>query len=149
MKEEIVRPIEELYIIRRTVARLMIPFTQLFALYVIMHGEGGPGGGFQGGVILGASIILFVIVFGMEEGRKRISEKLNIFLVSLGVVIYSGIGLFCMLIGGNYLEYNILPLGTPHHASELGILGIEIGIGITVSAVMTLIFFNTAARSRK
>lgn len=136
-------------IIIRTIARLMIPFIQLFALYVIVHGGSGPGGGFQGGVILGASMILLVIAFGMEEGRKRISEKLNVFLISLGVVIYAGIGILCILVGGNYLEYNILPFGTPKHASELGILGIEIGIGITVFAVMTSIFFNTAARPKK
>lgn len=136
-------------VIIKTITRLMVPLIQLFALYVIIHGESGPGGGFQGGVILGASIILFVIAFGMEEGRKRISEKLNVFLISLGVVIYAGIGLLCILVGGNYLEYNILPFGTPKHASKLGILGIEIGIGITVSAVMTSIFFNTAARQKK
>lgn len=135
-------------VIVKTITRLIVPLIQLFALYVIMHGESGPGGGFQGGVILGSSIILFVIAFGAEEGRKRISEKANNFLISLGVIIYAGIGLLCILAGGNYLEYNILPLGTPQHASELGILGIEIGVGITVFAVMTSIFFNTAARSK-
>jgi multicomponent Na+:H+ antiporter subunit B len=136
-------------VIIKTITRLMVPLIQLFALYVIIHGESGPGGGFQGGVILGASIILFVIAFGVEEGRKRISEKANNFFISLGVVIYAGIGILCILVGGNYLEYNILPLGTPQSASELGILGIEIGVGITVSAVMTSIFFNTAARPKK
>lgn len=135
-------------VIIRTITRLMVPLIQLFALYVIMHGESGPGGGFQGGVILGSSIILFVIVFGAEEGRKRISEKANNFFVSVGVIIFAGIGLLCVLVGGNYLEYNILPLGTPQHASELGILGIEIGVGITVFAVMTSIFFDTARREK-
>ncbi len=135
-------------VIIRTITRLMVPLIQLFALYVIMHGESGPGGGFQGGVILGASIILFVIVFGAEEGRKRISENVNNFFVSLGVIIFAGIGLLSIIVGGNYLEYNILPLGTPQHASELAILGVEIGIGITVFAIMTSIFFDTARREK-
>lgn len=132
------------HIIRRVIAKLLIPFIQLYALYVIAHGELGPGGGFQGGVILGASIILYAIVFGIEEGRKRISQKLSDLFTSVGVLIYGGIGLLCILAGGAYLEYGKLPLGS--HASNLGIYGIEIGVGITVAAVMITIFFETARR---
>lgn len=133
-------------IIRKTVARIMIPFIQLYGLYVIAHGEGGPGGGFQGGVILGASIILYVLVFGLEAGRKRINQKAGDVLSSAGVLIYGGIGVLCLLAGGNYLEYDRLPLGDPAHASHLGIMGIEMGVGITVAAVMITIFFETAGR---
>ncbi len=142
MKEDIARE----HIIRRVISRILIPFIQLFALYIIAHGELGPGGGFQGGVILGSSIILFVIAFGMEEGRKRLSQKMNDLLSSTGVLIYGGIGLLCILAGGAYLEYDKLPLGTPKLASHLGIYGIEIGVGITVAAVMITIFFETARR---
>lgn len=133
-------------IIIRVIARLLIPFIQLYGLYVIAHGELGPGGGFQGGVILSASIILYVIAFGMEEGRKRISRKISDLLSSTGVLIYAGIGLLCILAGGAFLEYDMLPLGTPKLASHLGIYGIEIGVGITVAAVMITIFFETARR---
>ncbi len=135
-------------IILRTVTRILIPFIQLYGFYVIMHGESGPGGGFQGGVILGASIILYAIVFGIDQGRKIISEKLSDTLNSVGVLIYAGIGLICVLFGGKYLEYNILPLGSAHLASDMGILGIEIGVGITVASVMITIFFETARRER-
>jgi multicomponent Na+:H+ antiporter subunit B len=133
-------------VIVRTVSKFMIPLIQLYGLYVIMHGEGGPGGGFQGGVILGASIILYVILFGIEEAKKKISSKTLYILMSLGVLIYAGIGLFCILSGGNYLEYDILPIGSAHKASELGIIGVEIGIGITVFGVMCSIFIDTAER---
>ena len=131
-------------VIIRVITKLLVPFIQLFGFYVIMHGESGPGGGFQGGVILGASVILYVIVFGIDEGRKLISEKINDILNCTGVLIYGGVGILCMISGGKYLEYNILPLGSAHFASHMGMLGIEIGVGVTVSAVMITLFFETA-----
>ncbi len=132
------------HIVIRTVVKVFIPFIQLFALYVIAHGELGPGGGFQGGVIFGASIILYVIVFGIEDGRKRISEKMSDILSSTGVLIYAGIGVLCLFVGGAYLEYGSLPLGGYKIANSLGMYGIEIGVGITVAAVMISIFFEMA-----
>jgi len=74
----------------------MIPFIQLFALYVIIHGSGGPGGGFQGGVIFGASFILYVIVYHWEGGRKMMTEVDNTIFSSLGLYIYSGTGLLAI-----------------------------------------------------
>ena len=136
------------HIIVRIVAKFFTPFIQLYAFYVIAHGDLGPGGGFQGGVILGASIILYVIAFGMEEGRKRISQKVSDILVSTGALVYAGIGVFCILAGGAYLEYAELPLGSHHLASHLGMYGIEIGVGITVAFVMITIFFETAKIER-
>ncbi len=136
------------HIIVRIVAKFFTPFIQLFAFYVIAHGDLSPGGGFQGGVILGASMILYVIAFGLDEGRKRLSQKISDILVSTGVLIYAGIGLLCILAGGAYLEYAELPLGSHHHASHLGIYGIEIGVGITVAFVMITIFFETAKKER-
>lgn len=132
-------------IIIMTVARILVPFIQLFALYVIMHGHYSPGGGFQGGVILGASLVLLIITHGLIETKKRFSEKSIIVLCSLGVFIYAGIGALCLLLLGNFLDYSKLSqiLGvTPAHARSLGILGVEIGVGITVMAVMVSIFIN-------
>ncbi|MBS3909647.1 MAG: Na(+)/H(+) antiporter subunit B [Actinobacteria bacterium] len=134
------------HVIGRTVAKLLIPFIQLYGFYVIAHGELGPGGGFQGGVILGASIILYTLAFDIEAARKRLSQKVSDLLSSTGVLIYGGIGLLCIAAGGAYLEYGKLPLGDAAFASHLGIYGIEIGVGITVAAVMITIFFETARR---
>lgn len=134
------------HVIRRTIARLLIPFIQLFGLYVIAHGEIGPGGGFQGGVIIGSSVILYVIAFGIEDGRKWVSQKVSDLLNSTGVLLFGGIGLLCILAGGMYLEYAKLLPWDPKLASHLGIYGIEIGIGITVTAVMITLFFETARR---
>ncbi len=132
------------HIVIKTVVKALIPFIQLFGLYVIAHGELGPGGGFQGGVILGASIILYVLAFGMKDGRKRISEKMSDILNSTGVFIFAGIGVLCLFAGGAYLQYGALPLGSYKLANSLGMYGIEIGVGITVAAVMITIFFETA-----
>lgn len=133
-------------IMRKVTARLLIPTIQLFGLYVIAHGELGPGGGFQGGVILGASVILFIIAFGLDEGVKRIKQFKTDLLSYAGVLLYAGIGLLCLMFGGNYLQYNVLPLSDPKFASQVGIIGIEIGVGVTVAAVMITIFIETARR---
>jgi len=130
------------------VARVLIPFIQLFGLYVIVHGDSGPGGGFQGGVILGASFILHAIVFGAKAGRKRVSQKVSDILSSTGVLIYGGVGVAAMIAGGMYLEYAALSPGHAHAASHYGIFAIEVGVGITVAAVMATLFFLFAARGR-
>lgn len=136
------------HVIIRTVSRLMIPFIQLFALYVIAHGELGPGGGFQGGVILGSSFILHALVYGIETGRQRLSQRVSDFFNPTGVLLYATIGILCLAGGGLYLEYDRLPLvNNEILASQLGIYGIEIGVGITVSAVMITLFFETARRT--
>ena len=133
-------------IIIRTISRILIPFIQLFAFYVIAHGELGPGGGFQGGVIFSVSIILYRIVFGMDDASSRMYEKLTDILSAMGALIYALIGLMCILAGGLYLQYDKLPFGSPKIAIHLGIYGIEIGIGITVAAVLITIFFEIAGQ---
>lgn len=133
-------------VIIRTASQIMLPFIQIFGLYVIAHGELGPGGGFQGGVILGASFILIALVFGKDESRKRFSRKWNDVSNSAGVLIYAGIGVICILMGGNFLEYGELPFGSAKAGNHLGMIGIEIGVGITVAAVMTTIFFEASEK---
>ncbi len=127
-----------------TVCRLLAPFLQIYALYVIMHGHSSPGGGFQGGVILGASFILLVIASGAEATRQRFSRTVNDFLSTFGVFLYAGIGVVCMFMGANFLDYSVLPIPgvSPEKARYLGMLGIEIGVGISVMAIMISIFLN-------
>ncbi|MDO9517480.1 MAG: Na(+)/H(+) antiporter subunit B [Methanosarcinaceae archaeon] len=130
-------------IIIRTIVRIMIPFILLFSLYVIMHGASGPGGGFQGGVIFGAGIILYAMIYGIEEAKKKISDKANRILASGGLVLYAGTGLLAILFGGMFLEYGVIPLmPTTAYTAKILIDVVEIGIGMTVLAVMISLFFD-------
>ncbi len=132
-------------IIIRTLARILVPFIQLYALYVIMHGHYSPGGGFQGGVILGASMVLLLITHGYGETKVRFSERGAVIFSSIGLLIYSGIGTLCLVFFGNFLDYGKLSTllqVVPAHARSLGILGVELGVGFAVMAVMFSIFFD-------
>jgi multicomponent Na+:H+ antiporter subunit B len=132
-------------VIVKTLARLLVPFIVIYALYVVMHGHHSPGGGFQGGVILAASFVLLAISQGLDKIRQRLSEKTAGILSSLGVFIYAGIGLLCLLLGGKYLDYGKLSKllsVEPAQARSLGILGVEIGVALAVMAVMCLIVFT-------
>ncbi|MBN1843333.1 MAG: Na(+)/H(+) antiporter subunit B [Deltaproteobacteria bacterium] len=131
-------------VIVKTLARLLVSFIVVYALYVVMHGHHSPGGGFQGGVILAAGFVLLGISHGFEKTRKRMSEKLAGVISSIGVLVYGGIGVLCLILGGNYLDYGRLSkllLVTEAEARSLGILGIEIGVALAVMAVMCVVFF--------
>ena len=126
-------------IVVTAVCRFVAPFAQIFGLYVIMHGHSSPGGGFQGGVILASSFMLLAVGDGIEEVRRRFSSLAVTVLSSAGVLIYAGIGVVCLLLGANYLDYGILPVPEPR---SLGMLGIEIGVGTTVTAAIVSIFHD-------
>jgi multicomponent Na+:H+ antiporter subunit B len=131
-------------VIVRTVSRVMIPFILCFALYVIAFGEAGPGGGFQGGCIVGAAVALYGLVWGRDAAAKRIPQRLMDALCGIGVMVYGGTGFVCLLLGGNMLEYQKLAVvfHTTQHGNHMGIFFIEMGVAITVSAVMITLFFE-------
>lgn len=134
-------------LILRVVSKFLIPLIFLFALYVQFHGDFGPGGGFQAGVIFSAGIILYALVFGVDSAKKVIPPTILRVLASLGVLIYAGTGVASLLLGGNYLEYGVLA-SSQVAGQHLGILVIELGVGITVMAVMLIMFFAFAERGR-
>lgn len=138
-------------IIIETLCRILVPFMQLFALYVIAHGHHSPGGGFQGGCILGASFILICVAYDIEEAKRRMTENLNTIYCSIGVILFAGTGIVCLVMGGNYLDYSFLHgvfSSDPVNARSYGILAIEIGVGFTVMAVMISIFLNVASKGK-
>ncbi|MDG4551329.1 MAG: Na(+)/H(+) antiporter subunit B [Candidatus Contendobacter sp.] len=136
------------YTIPRLGAKLLLPLILLFALYVQFHGDYGPGGGFQAGVIFGAGFILYALIYGLDNARRLMPPWLLRIGVSLGVLIYAGVGLVGLFLGGNYLDYGVLDSHDPAHGQHLGILLVELGVGITVSAVMVTIFYSFAGRGR-
>ncbi|MBA3012327.1 MAG: Na(+)/H(+) antiporter subunit B [Proteobacteria bacterium] len=135
----------------KTVCRILIPFIQIYALYVVAHGDFSPGGGFQGGVIFGSSFILLAISYNLKTLMKRVSEKFLGIFSAVGVLIYVGIGAIAMVMGGNFLDYStlapLLPVN-PGHIRALGMLGVEIGVGIAVMAVMAIIYINIVSQGR-
>ncbi len=134
-------------LILRLVSKTVIPLIIVFALYVQFHGDFGPGGGFQAGVILGSSIILYALVFGLDAAEKVFPSTILRLLASLGVLLYAGVGVVTLYLDGNYLEYTVLA-DTQIAGQHLGILLVELGVGIAVFAVMLIIFFAFAGRGR-
>lgn len=122
-------------------ARLMTPFIQLFALYVVFHGHYSPGGGFQGGAMLAASFVLIRLSIGTAAAQSQFQRSWGTPVSSIGVLVFLGTGLIVLFLGFNFLDYAGLPLGLPE--SELrnaGILAIELGVAITVTATLTSIY---------
>ena len=136
-------------VILRVVAKLILPFILLFALYVQFHGDYGPGGGFQAGVIFAAGFVLYALVMGPRAARRVAPSRFVEILGAIGVLIYAGTGVLTMLRGGNFLDYGALNHHDPVHGQHWGILIIELGVGITVAAVMVTIFFAFADRERQ
>lgn len=134
-------------LILRITAKLLIPYIILFALYVQFHGDFGPGGGFQAGVIFSAAFILYTLVYGLETAQRIIPLWILQRLASLGVLIFIGTGVAGLLLGGEFLNYSVLA-DAQISGQHIGILVIELGVGITVASVMIMIFFLFAGRGR-
>ncbi len=134
-------------LILRVVAKRFIPFILLFALYVQFHGDYGPGGGFQAGVIFAAAFVLYTLIYGLDEAQRVARPAVVLCFVALGLLLYAGTGVVSLFLGGNYLGYSVL-LRDPLHGQHLGIFLIELGVGITVAAVMVSAFFCFAGRGR-
>ena len=111
----------------------------LFGLYVQFHGDFGPGGGFQAGVIVASAFILFSLVFGIEAGKRLFPSTINLVLLALGGIIYGGVGIVSMILGDEFLAYNILG-SSAQSGQHIGILLVEFGVGLTVSNVMIALF---------
>lgn len=135
-------------LVLRVLGKLLIPFVLLFALYVQFHGDFGPGGGFQAGVITAAAIIFYAIIFGLPAARRFAPDWIIESMIGAGVLVYGGVGVLGILLGGNYLDYFLLAHDTVH-GQERGIFWVEIGVAITVSGVMTKIFYLFAERRRE
>ena len=133
----------EHHLVLHVVARLLIPLIMLFALYVQFHGDYGPGGGFQAGVIFAVGFILYGLIYGVDELREVIHPAFVRTLAALGVLLYAGVGIAGMLNGAEFLNYNVLA-DDAIAGQHLGILLIELGVGLTVASTMTILFYAFA-----
>ena len=135
----------ERHTILRVVTKLLVGPIMLFALYVQFHGDYGPGGGFQAGVIFGSAFILHGLLVGVARVKAVASEDAVRTLAAVGVLIYAGVGVATLLLGANYLDYDVLA-ESPVAGQHLGILVIELGVGVTVAATMVSLFYAFATR---
>lgn len=133
----------EHHLILRINAKVLLPMILLFALYVQFHGDYGPGGGFQAGVIFAAGFILYGLVFGLGSIRGVAPPKAIRILCASGLLLYILVGVSGMLLGGNFLDYDVLA-HDPVHGQHLGIMLIELGVGTTVAASMIGLFYAYA-----
>ena len=134
-------------IILRVTAKLLVPFMLVFALYVQFHGDFGPGGGFQAGVIAAASIVFYSIIFGLASGRALVPDRVVEAMLAAGVLLYAGVGIAGIVLGGDYLDYFVLD-ADPVTGQHRGIFWVEAGVALTVSGVMLKLFYMFAARGR-
>ena len=135
------------YLVPRVVGRMLIPFIFLFGLYVQFHGDYGPGGGFQAGAIVASSVILFALLEGEAQALRALPMRVLQGLVAGGALLYGAVGVAGMLLGGSFLDYSVLA-SDPVAGQHLGILLIELGVGITVTGVLLCVFHAFATRGR-
>ncbi|MBR9812482.1 Na(+)/H(+) antiporter subunit B [bacterium] len=135
-------------VVLRIVTKLLAPLIMVFGLYVQFHGDFGPGGGFQAGVIFASAVILYGLVFGLDAARAVIPPRTLRLLAPLGVLLYAGTGVLTLLLGENFLSYNAIDPAHPAKGQHYGILAVELGVGITVASVMMLLFFAFAGRGK-
>jgi multicomponent Na+:H+ antiporter subunit B len=135
-------------LILRVGTKLVLPFILMFALYVQFHGDYGPGGGFQAGVISAAMVILVTITFGLQAAKRIAPQRVVQFMVPLGVLIYAGVGVVAMGAGQNFLDYSVLSSTDAAKGRELGILLVEAGVFVTVSGTMIALFYAFVERGR-
>jgi multicomponent Na+:H+ antiporter subunit B len=131
--------------ILRVMVKRFFPFVLLFALYVQVHGDFGPGGGFQAGVVFAVGFLLFALIFGLEPLNDRLPPRVVQVGMALGLLTYGGTGVVALLRGGAFLDYNALAHDAVH-GQHLGIFAVELGVGITVASVMVSLFVSVAGR---
>ncbi len=135
------------HLILRVVIKIMFAPILLFALYVQFHGDYGPGGGFQAGVIFAVAFILHALIMGLDETKRVLPVGALKILMVVGFLFYAGTGAATMLLGGNLLGYDAIDPTSTHHAGQhYGILLVEFGVGMAVSSTMLMIFYQFAGR---
>ena len=143
-------PIDDTYTesqVIMTAVQIIAPFTLTYGLFMTFHGADTPGGSFQGGAIIGVTVLMLAFAFGIEPTRLWIRNSLLVGLVAGGVAVFVGVGLAAIALGGNFLQYDRFAdvLGIPD-GTKWGMEAIEVGgIALIVAGVVVTLFFATAA----
>lgn len=132
-------------LISRIVGKFLVPYIILFALYVQFHGDYGPGGGFQAGVIFASAFVIYTLLFGVEKALHIAPPGILRAVAASGVLLYALVGVATLVLGANYLDYDVLGK-YPVAGQHIGIILVEFGVGLTVASVMMLLFFTFAQK---
>lgn len=126
-----------------TTARILAPFVLTYGLFITFHGADSPGGGFQGGVVIAATVYLLAFTFGVNPTREWVGHRVMAILAAGGVIVFTGIGLATILLDGAFLEYAVFPISD---ATKWGMEAVEIGgiAAIIAGVVMALVFLTEA-----
>ncbi len=132
-------------LIVRTVSRHLIPLVQLFAMYILFFGQYSPGGGFVAGVMLGASLILSILVFGSQGPRSALANRV-LHGDGFGLIIFVGVGGLCLIGGGEFLNYANLQVSwlEPSGRRSLGIVLTQIGVAVDIAVTAISIVYSLA-----
>jgi len=135
----------------RVVCAILSPFIAIFGLYIVAHGHYGPGGGFAGGVFVAVAVILPRITLPEEIAYRVFPPSIGPVAGATGLLLFLACGLAPMLAGGAFLDYAALeiPGMEPARVRYLGILIVEIGVGIAVLGAMVLIFDVLTGRDER
>jgi multicomponent Na+:H+ antiporter subunit B len=135
------------HLILRVVIKIMFAPVILFALYVQFHGDYGPGGGFQAGVIFAVAFIMHGLIMGLDETKRVLPMPALKVMMVVGFLFYAGTGVATLFLGGNLLGYDAIDPQSTHHAGQhYGILLVEFGVGMAVASTMLMIFYHFAGR---
>ena len=136
------------HLILRVIAKTLLPLITIYAFYVQFHGEVSAGGAFQAGVVLAVAVILYALIFGLAEAMRAVPPWFARGLAAAGVLIYGGVGVWAMVQGGQYLEYQALFNEPPggHNGQHTGIILVEMGVLFAVAGAMVSIFYALAGR---
>jgi len=135
-------------IVFRVGAKLLIPVILLFALYIQFHGEYSPGGGFQAGIIFGSALILYALIYGLTAVQRAVPPLAVHLLSAVGALLFTAVGIWALFAGGHFLEYKVLTAHA-HTGETIGIILVELGVGITVAAVVITLFYAFAGRAQR
>ena len=139
-----IRPYTESEIIMTSV-RIVTPFVLTYGLFMTFHGADSPGGGFQGGALVGVVVLMLAFAFGIQPTREWVGTGLMTGLAAGGVIVFVSVGLGTLALGGTFLEYGLYEPFIGPDATKWGMEAIEIGgVAAIVSGVIMALFFLTA-----
>lgn len=127
----------------KTITRMILPFIQVYGIFVVLHGHLSPGGGFSGGAIIGAGIVLYTLAFGLQAGKKKMPHEVSLKIETSGVLIYAGMGLVGIFAGYHFLANKVagFPMGTLGRTLSAGLIPIvTVAIGLKVMSTIITLF---------